>query len=53
MCYWYMWQWNDMQYPDLHKNHSNVDGDIIISKLPKDGSVRAAWINAKLKDRKH
>ena len=41
---------NDMQYPDLHKKHSNVDGDIIIIyKLPKDVAVRVAWI---LKGRK-
>ena len=30
-----------MQYPELHKKHSNVDGDIIMHKLPKDGAVRA------------
>ena len=25
---------NDMQYPELHKKHSNVDGDIMeLSKL--------------------
>ena len=33
---------NDMQYPELHKKHSNVDGDIIMPKLPKDGAVKAA-----------
>ena len=32
---------NDMQYPELHKKHSNVDGDIIMHKLPKDGAVGA------------
>ena len=42
---------NNMQYSELHKNHSNVDGDIIIHKLPKDGVVKAAWINTKLKSR--
>ena len=42
---------NDMQYPELHKKHSNVDGDIITHKLPKDSVVRAAWINAILKGR--
>ena len=31
-----------MQYPQLHKKHSNVDGDIIMHKLPKDVAVRAA-----------
>ena len=43
---------NGMRYPDLHKKHSNVDGDIIMHKLKKDGSVRAAWINVKIKTRK-
>ena len=43
---------NDMQYPELHIKHINVDGDIIMHKLPKDGAVRAVWINATLKDRK-
>ena len=43
---------NDMQYPELHKKHSNVDGDIIMHKLPKDGAIRVAWINAVLKGRK-
>ena len=33
---------NDIQYSELHKKHSNVDGDIIIHKLPKDGAVKAA-----------
>ena len=33
---------NDMQYPELHKKRSNVDGDIITHKLPKDGVVKAA-----------
>ena len=44
--------YNDMRYPELHKKDSNVDGDIIMYKLLKDGAVRAAWINAILKDRK-
>ena len=43
---------NDMQYSQLHKKHSNVDGDIITHKLSKDGAVRAVWTNATLKDRK-
>ena len=43
---------NDIQYPELQNKHSNVDGDIIMHKLPKDGAVKAAWINAILKDRK-
>ena len=43
---------NDMQYSQLHKKHSNVDGDIIMHKLSKDGAVRAVWTNATLKDRK-
>ena len=33
---------NYMQYPELHKKHSNVDGDIIIHELRKDGAVKAA-----------
>ena len=33
---------NNMQYPELHTKHSNVDGDIIMHELPKDGAVKAA-----------
>ena len=33
---------NGMQYPGLHKKRSNVNGDIIMHKLPKDGAVKAA-----------
>ena len=33
---------NDMQYPELHKKYSNVDGDIIIHKLSKDVAAKAA-----------
>ena len=40
---------NYIQYPELHKKHSNVDGDIITHKLPKDGAVKVAWINTILK----
>ena len=29
---------NDNQHPELHKKHSNVVGDIIMHKLPKDGA---------------
>ena len=43
---------NAMQYPELHKKYNNVDGNIIMYKLPKDGAVKAAWINTKLKGRK-
>ena len=43
---------NDRWYPEQHKSHSNVDGDIIMHKLPKEGAVRAAWINTILKGRK-
>ena len=43
---------NDMQYPELYKKCSNVDGCIIMHKLPKDGAVKAASVNAVLKDRK-
>ena len=38
---------NDMRYPELHKKHSNVDGDIIMHKLPKVRVLRAI-----LQDRK-
>ena len=41
-----------MQYPELHKKHGNVDGDIIMHKLPKDGAVKTAWTNVILKGRK-
>ena len=34
------------------KKHNNVDGDIIMHKLPKDGALRTVWINAMLRDRK-
>ena len=37
---------NDMQYREFHKKHSNVDRDIIMHKLPKDGAVKASWTNA-------
>ena len=43
---------NDMQYPELHKKRSNVDRDIVMYKLPKDGAVKAAWISTMLKGRK-
>ena len=33
---------NNMQYPKLHKNYNNVNGDIIMHNLPKDGVVKAA-----------
>ena len=33
---------NDMPYLELHKSHSNVDGDMIMDIIPKDGTVRAA-----------
>ena len=42
---------NDMQYPELHKKHSNMDGDIM-HKLLKDGVVKAAYIKTILKGRK-
>ena len=35
---------NNMIYPKLHKKNNNVDGDIIMQNLPKDGVVKAAWI---------
>ena len=43
---------NDIQYSELHKKHCNVDRDIIMHKLPKDGAVKAAWISTTLKGRK-
>ena len=43
---------SDMPYPERHKKHSNVDGDIIMQKLPKDEAVRAAWNNPMLRGRK-
>ena len=43
---------NDIQYSELHKKHNNVDGDIIMHKLPKDGAVKGSWINTMLKGRK-
>ena len=36
---------------ETRKKHSNMDGYIIMLKLPKDGAVRAAWMNTILKDR--
>ena len=33
---------NDMWYPELYKHYSNVNGDIIMHKPPKDGAVKAA-----------
>ena len=44
---------NNIQYPELHKKYSDVGGDIIMHKLPKDQAVTAAWINIILKGRKH
>ena len=41
-----------MQYPELHKKYSNVDGDVIMHKLPKDGAVKVACIKTKLEGRK-
>ena len=43
---------NDMRYLELHKNHCNMDGDIVMHKLTKDKVVRAAWIHAILKGTK-
>ena len=33
---------NDMEYPELHKKHSNVDLMWSCIKLPEDGAVKAA-----------
>ena len=51
MCYWYMWQWHEILRA-AYKKHSNVDGDIIMHKLTKDGAVKAAWTSAIMKGRK-
>ena len=37
---------NDMQYLELNKQHSIVDEDIIMHKLPKDGAAKDARIKA-------
>ena len=37
---------NNMQCPGMHENYNNVDGYIIMQKLPKDGAVRVVRINA-------
>ena len=31
-----------MQYPELHKKHSNVGRDIIMQKLAKDRAAKTA-----------
>ena len=43
----------NMQYPELYKKHSNVDGDIILQKLSKDRAVKTAWVNTRFKRRKN
>ena len=43
---------NEMQYSELHKKHSNMHGNIVIHKSPKDEFVKAAWIHTILKGRK-
>ena len=43
---------NDMQYPQLHKKQSNVEGNIIMPKWWKDGAVKVTWINDISKGRK-
>ena len=43
---------NDMRYQGCIKKKSNVDGDSIMQKLPKDGAVRTVWTNAMLGDKK-
>ena len=35
-----------MQCPGMHENYNNVDGYIIMQKLPKDGAVGVVRINA-------
>ena len=41
-----------MQYPEMHKKHSNVGGDIAMYKLAIDEAVKTAWINTILEGRK-
>ena len=43
---------NDMQLPELHKKHSNINGDTIMHKLVEDETVKNAWTHAILKGRK-
>ena len=43
---------NDLQYPELHKKHSIVDGDIIMQKLSQDRAVKTAWMKTWFKCRK-
>ena len=43
---------NDMRYSELHKKHSNMHGDIVMHKSPKDEFVKAAWIHTISKGRK-
>ena len=38
--------------PPPESTSGNEDGDIIMHKIPKDGAVKAAWINTILKGRK-
>ena len=33
---------SDMQHPEQHKKHSNMEGYIIVNKLPQGAAVRAA-----------
>ena len=42
---------NGMQYQELLKKCTNVDGDIIMHKLPKNEAVKAAWINTIFEER--
>ena len=43
---------NGMRWPELHKNHGSVRGDMIMHKFKIDGSVKAVWTNAIIKVRK-
>ena len=43
---------NGIQPQELHKKHSNVNGDTIMHKLLEDGTVKNAWTHAILKGRK-
>ena len=43
---------NDKRYPQHMVTHSNVKGEIKMHSLPKDETIKAAWIHQILKGRK-
>ena len=42
---------NDIQYPVLDNRYNNMDGVIIMHKLPKDAAGKYVWVNTILKGR--